>query len=185
MNNKGFTLVELIASFALSSAIIFLLISIVIVVKNIYVNYELKTNLIINQGTLSKVLNEKLIDEEMITHSICSDSNNCHLFYYEDYVIKLFMDNGTVKVYTYETLDYINAHKLSSSDYVSSTDTISYNSKIYYLYNPYVYKLLNGSKIESFNVRDDEYFIVITISIKNKLYLNKDFGLNLVYRKTV
>ena len=185
MNNKGFTLVELVATFALSSAIIFLLISVVIVIKNIYVNYELKTNLIVNQATLSKLLNEKLVDEEMITHSICNDSSNCHLFYYNDYVIKLFLRNSTINVYTYETLDYINNHKTSSSDYVPSSDVINYNLKTYYLYNPYIYKLLNGSKVESLNVREDTNFIVITIPITNKLYLNKDFGINLVYRKPV
>ena len=185
MNNRGFTLVELVATFALSSAIIFLLISVVIVIKNIYVNYELKTNLIINQATLSSVLNEKLIDEEMITRSACNDSNNCNLFYYDDYIVKLFLDRGTVKVYTYETLDYINAHNLSTSDYTPSSDLINYNSKIYYLYNPYIYKLSNGTKIESLNVREDLNFIVIKISIKNKLYLDKDFGINLVYRKPI
>ena len=182
MNNKGFTLVELVATFALSSAIIFLLINVVIVIKNIYVNYELKTNLIINQANLSKVLNDKLIDKEMITHSTCSLDTHCHIFYYDDYALKLFMENGTVKVYNYETYDYINKSP-ASSDYELSTDTIEYNSNIYYLYNTYIYPINNGSIIESLNVIEDSDFIVINIPITNKLYLDKDFGINLIYRK--
>lgn len=183
MNNKGFTLVELVATFALSSAIIFLLINIVIVIKNIYVNYQLKTDLIINQATLSNILNEKIIDKEMITHSTCSSNNTCHIFYYDDYTLKIFFENSTIKVYTYETLDYINSNLVSSSDYELSTDTIEYNSKIYYLYNSYVYSSNLGSTIESLNVQEDNDFIVITIPIKNKLFSDKDFGINLVYRK--
>lgn len=187
MNNKGFTLVELVATFALCSAIIFLLINVVLVIKNIYINYELKTNLIINQATLSNTLNEKIIDKEMITYSPCDSSGSCYIFYYNDYALKLFISNGTIKAYTYGTMEYIDSNKTTTADYEIPSESLEYNNNgnniYYYLYKPYTYTNTRGSTIDTINVIDDENFIVIDIPIENKLFKGKNFGINLVYRK--
>ena len=57
MNNKGFTVVELITTFAVASAIALVLFNIVLIIKNLYSNSNIKTNLLINQGNLSEQFN--------------------------------------------------------------------------------------------------------------------------------
>ena len=72
MNKKGFTLVELITTFALAAVIIAILINIVLIIKDIYVKYEIKTEMLIKQGELNSVINEKIING-VTTFSTCND----------------------------------------------------------------------------------------------------------------
>lgn len=53
-NQKGFTLVELIASFTLALVIMFFLFQIVITVKELYVSSGLKTEMLIRQANLER-----------------------------------------------------------------------------------------------------------------------------------
>ena len=59
MSNKGFTLIELITTFALAAIIAILLINVLISIKNLYFNTNQKTELYINQSNLSSALNSK------------------------------------------------------------------------------------------------------------------------------
>ena len=60
MNKKGFTLIELIMTFALTAVIVTILINIFLVIRDLYNDSDLKTTLIVNQGNLSNALNSKI-----------------------------------------------------------------------------------------------------------------------------
>lgn len=157
MNKKGFTLVELVTTFALSTVIIVILVNIVLVIKNIYTKYELKSNLLIEQSNLSSLINKKIYNNSLVSYEPCNESDFCYIFTFTD---------GT------------------TSTLVVNKDSIRFDS--------YVYKLEGGSvigdlsmKLIDVEVSSEEMnnsFYVIKIPIKNKLYPNEDFGLNIVYQ---
>lgn len=60
MNKKGFTLVELIVSFALISTISIFLFQIVSIISNIYSEKGIKTELILQQSNISNVINKDI-----------------------------------------------------------------------------------------------------------------------------
>lgn len=70
MNNKGFTVVELIASFALTMIISVFLFEVLIEVKDIFVETSIKSNIIEKVGIISK--NIKLNVPKKCSTSSCS-----------------------------------------------------------------------------------------------------------------
>ena len=59
LNKKGFTLIELITTFALASVLIIILINIIIVIKNVYSKNDIRSELLIEQSNLSNLINKK------------------------------------------------------------------------------------------------------------------------------
>ena len=53
MNKKGFTLIELITTFALASVIIVILVNIIGIIKEMYVKTDVKSKLLVEQSNLS------------------------------------------------------------------------------------------------------------------------------------
>ena len=84
MNKKGFTLIELITTFALSTVIIVLLINVVLVIKNVYSKNDIKTSLLIEQSNLSNLINKKLRKGALLSYVTCSDAKFCYNFNYID-----------------------------------------------------------------------------------------------------
>ena len=108
MNKKGFTLVELITTFALAAVIFVILINILVLIKNIYTSSDTKTQLLINQANLSNALNSKLKNENIVSYSECSDSDFCYEFVLsDDSSVKLEVTNSKIKFgdYVYKLVD--------------------------------------------------------------------------------
>lgn len=154
MNKRGFTLIELVTTCALSCVIIILLINIVVILKNTYTKNNIKTNLLINQGNLSNALNSKINRDNMVDHEACSEGLLCYNFtFVNGEAIKLLVEEKKIK------------------------------------FGNYTYSLKEGSKVSNPSIYDEyldintsnDRFMVIKIPIKNKLYPNEDFGINLVY----
>lgn len=82
MNNKGFTLIELITTFALSAVIIIFLINIIVVSKNIYSKNESRSNLIIEQSNLSYMINKKIYNNKYDSYDSCGIG--CYNIAYKD-----------------------------------------------------------------------------------------------------
>ena len=156
MNKKGFTLIELITTFALASVIIVILVNIVVIVKNIYSNDDLKTKLLINQSSLSQALNSKLNNDSIDSYINCSNTEFCFKFNLVDgSQIELKITDNIIKFG-----DYV--YKLEDGVIVD---------------NPSITK----KTISSTNINIDNSFLIINIPIKSKLYKNEDFGINLIY----
>lgn len=156
MNRRGFTLIELITTFALATTIIIILINIVLLIKNIYNQNYIKSTLIIEQSNLSNLINEKLEPGALKSYTPCGDSNYCYnLDFVDGTTIKLVVDEEIIKVNTY-------VYKLPKGTKVE---------------NP----TLELIDVEVTSVGVNNSFLVIKIPIKNKLYPKQDFGLNIVY----
>lgn len=157
MNKKGFTLIELVTTFALASVIIIILVNIIGIIKEIYVKTDVKSKLLVEQSNLSHLINKKFTEDNLESYTACMDTDFCYQFN--------FIDGTSAKL-------------IVGQDYIT--------------FNNYTYKLVNDSTIESTNFEKIEVetidensnnsFLIIEIVIKNKLYKDKDFGINLVYQ---
>lgn len=70
-NNKGFTVVELLASFTLTMIIVVFLFEIVLELKNIYINETIKTESI-NKNAVVATAIHKLLDSPNLSNVQCS-----------------------------------------------------------------------------------------------------------------
>jgi len=156
MNKKGFTLIELITTFALSSVIIVLLINVVVSIRNIYSKTSIKSDLYITQANLSNALNSKLHAEQLDYYTACTDSLFCY-----DFVL---IDGETFRLVVEET-------------------KITVGNQVYELTGKTkaVNPTLNVEYIEQNNTYSGNNILVLKIPIVNELYSNIDFGINLVY----
>ena len=156
MNNKGFTLIELITTFALSAIIVILLINIIIVIKNIYSKTSIKTELYIKQSNLSNIMNEKINKDNLESYEECNDSDFCYIFnLYDGESLKLVIDGNSIKFDNF-------VYKLDSKTSVT---------------NPSV----SEEHISGGPSDKNDSFLIINIPINHSLYPNVDFGINLVY----
>ena len=145
MDNKGLTLVELLVTFALAAIIILVLLNVLIILKKNYEETDKKTHLVVEQSTLSNVLNLRFSKNNLIS------GESCNAFPCEF----VFRDG-------------------------SATLTVEQN-KI--SFDKYTYILDSNSRVENPTIEYNEPYLHIRIPIKNKLYGNEDFGINLVYKK--
>lgn len=154
MNKKGFTLVELVTTFALASIIIILLINVILVMKNLYTEYDIKTQLLINQGNLSKALNSKI--------------NSSNTVYCENCILPVTEEYGEYN------FNLLNVETITLKVTQSS---IKFGG---YVYKAGEGTTIEKPIITVEN-ESDYSFLVIKIPIKNKLYPNEDFGVTVVY----
>ena len=155
MNKKGFTLIELITTFALSTVIIIILLNIISIIKNIYVQNNIKSSLAIEQSNLSKLMNETF-DNKLKYYYSCKDSDDCYIFSFEN------EENANLDVQT---------DKLSFKNYTYKLDK---NTKV-------VTPTLTREYVDIEDVTNEDNFLVINIPIINKLYPKSNFGIDLVY----
>lgn len=157
MNKKGFTLVELITTFALTTVIIVLLINVVVVIKNVYTKSNIKSELYINQSNLSNVLNSKIRRNNLDSYEACSDEEFCYIFnFIKGESIKLTVSEKTIKF----------------GDYVYNLND---ETKVE---NP----TLDVEYVDISDVENTDSFLIINIPIINELYPNINFGVNVVYQ---
>lgn len=158
MNKRGFTLVELITTFALSAVIITILTNIVLIMKNMYNNTSAKTELYINQANLSNYINSKLNNGNLLTYSTCNDSNFCYTFTFSDGTTsRLVITDNKI---TFGDYNYV----LKSNNYVEGES----------------FDILNTAPLSDSTLNDS--IMVINIPIKSKLYPKENFGVNIVYQ---
>lgn len=103
LNKKGLSLVELMVSFALSFVILAYLLNIVLMIKNLYLISDEKTNIMIKQATMIKKIENKLNNINIDSVNTCG--NNCIRFNYDgDKSTDLIVDapNRTIKFDNYK-----------------------------------------------------------------------------------
>ncbi|MBR2832902.1 MAG: hypothetical protein IKE75_00415 [Bacilli bacterium] len=74
MNNKGFTVVELLTSFTLTMIIMIFLFEIVLQVKDIYINSTLKTKVLTQNAIVASTIHDKLKGANI---AYCEDNVSC------------------------------------------------------------------------------------------------------------
>ena len=159
MNNKGFTLVELITTFAITSVIIIILMNVIVIIKDILSNTEIKTELYINQWNLSNAINSRIRNNEnhLIEYDTCEDASFCYMFTFEDYTTSKLMIEDSV---------------ITFDKYVYKLDK---NTKVI---DPTLETIADTS---TSNTHLD--LIVLKIPIKSSIYPDLDFGITSIYLK--
>jgi hypothetical protein len=99
--NKGFTLVEIIVTFSLVSAISFLLFQLILSLKNLYTTSDFKTALLIDQGNMTRRINSDLFSMEFNNLEECGElqttgSKLCYIFTLTDTTSGESVDGATV-----------------------------------------------------------------------------------------
>lgn len=155
--NKGFTVVEMIVSFSVTMVIMVFMFELVILVKDLYVSYGIKTEMLTKQSILSEKINSDLLSKDLIITSQCGE--NCIDFYFSDNTknrLKIDRDKGTFQYGDYTT-------KLISG---SSFGNIKVSTQT--LYN------ITAGKNDS--------ILSISVPIYHKLLANQDFGVTIAYQ---
>ena len=94
---KGFTVVELVVSFVLVSVVSIILFNLIIALKELYVNADIKTSLLNKQGIMTKKIYTDLNNKTLYSIKACGVS--CLTFEYSDKSVELLLDvaGGTIK----------------------------------------------------------------------------------------
>ena len=156
MNNKGFTLVELLVSFVLSMIIVIILFQLIINLKEVYMSSGVKTDLLNKQNLITNKIYSDLLDKTVSSISNCADSNICINFIFSDGISKKIIADESSKTLSYD--DYVI--KLDSNSYFNNVYINTKESGVNDGYN----RLLN-----------------VNIPIYNDLFDDTDFGINIVY----
>lgn len=156
-NNKGFTLVELIASFALALTMMFFLFQIVITVRDLYVSSGVKTELLIRQSNLLKKIGTELNEKALATVTSCGD--DCYQFTYAGGITKELSVNRSTNVVSYD--DY--QMKLGDGSAIGEFS-------------------VNTTTIDGVAAGKKNSILIIKLPITNKISPSRDFGINLVYQ---
>lgn len=138
MNKKGFTTIELIASFSIAMVILIVLFNVVLIMKDSYQNLDGETELLVQKDNLSYTINKKLRDKNLVQLTTCTDATNCYLFTYDDSTFdKLIYDKDkkviTFNSYTFEISDSITANDIKINEHYDDTTSTLYNG--YFIIN--------------------------------------------------
>lgn len=139
MNKKGFTVVELMTTFALVTVISILLIKLTITLKEVYINGDIKTALLTKQGNMTDKIYKDLDENNL--NSLTSCGKNCINFEYETGTKTLKINKN---ILTYDNYSI----KLGDGGYFGTVDISNYDSDIGYYFNlniPIYHKLVKGN----------------------------------------
>ena len=152
-NNKGFTIVELLSTFILSSVIMILLFQLIINLKEIYQSSGMKTDMLNKQYIITNKIYTDLNEKKAVQINNCNSSLLCVDFTFSDGSTKRFEADDIEKTIAYDN----TVIKLNSGSYF---DDIS---------------------ITTTDLQTDENIFNINVPIYNTLLKNENFGINIVY----
>lgn len=157
MNNKGFSTVELVVSFTLTTVIVLFLIEIIFLIKDLYVSIGVKMKLLTKQTTINKIINDDFVSKKVTLATTCGD--NC---------FKFFFDDETSKILSYD----------------KDKKTISYGNYTTSLLSGSKFGNIVVSTSIDVNVKDSNNLngiLNIQIPVYHSLIEKEDFGVNLLY----
>lgn len=130
MKNKGFTTIEMIASFTIAISILVVLFNVVLMLKDNYNEIDSKTELLVSRDNLSYAINKKFKDKIITEVSRCEDKDNCFIFTYQDTTSDtLYYDQAKNKItfddYTFLVTDDFKVDDINIvENYDTSTSTV-------------------------------------------------------------
>jgi hypothetical protein len=157
MNKKGFTVIELIVSFGLTTIVVLLLFQMLLTLKDFYISSAFKSQLYNRQALISSKINNDLKNKEIKIILKCGDY--CLNFIFEDETSKKMIVDNQNNIFTY-------------GDYSTKLlDGSSFGE--FYIQNEKVIGLPLTAEYDS--------FIEIKVPIYHPL-LKDDFGISMVYQ---
>lgn len=155
---KGFTTVELLVSITLVTVIVFFLIELIFVMKNIFTDSGIKTKLLAKQALISEKINYDFRNKQLLIATKCGD--NCAEFLFSD---------GTQKMLTYDR----ESLELSYGNFKESLVKGSEFGNI----------TISSETIAIANTIDTNNGILsIHMPVSSKYFPDQDFGINVVYQ---
>lgn len=104
MKNKGFTVVEMLSAFTLSSIIIIILFQLIINLKELYMSSGIKTELLNKQYLMTNKIYSDLNEKQIVSIDSCINMEKCISFTYSDGLVKnleIDEENKTIKYDNY------------------------------------------------------------------------------------
>ncbi len=138
MSKKGFTVIEILASFSIALTILIVLFNIVIIMKDNLSSVNVKTNLLVEKDNLSYNINKKLREKELASLTTCNEGDKCFLFTYsDDSSDKLVYSNAdktiTFNNYTFEITDDMKVESPNITEHYDTMSSTTYNG--YFILN--------------------------------------------------
>ena len=173
MNNRGITTIELITSFVLASVIFVILFNVVLMIKDVYSENGIKTELLINQANLSTSLNEKINNDHTLLEPSFNYDSEKEIY---TYIFNVDGEDISLNICIKENNQYISfnnyTYELSDKVYI---DTPIINDGI---------KIGDSDFVYTVGVTDEAVFntmLVIDIPIKSKK-VDGNYGVKVVYQ---
>ena len=157
MNKKAFTVVELIVTFALTMTIAVFLFQIIMALKDLYISYGTKTELLNKQSLISYQINNAFSNKKIKNITKCG-SYCLNFIYADDSTDKLFLDKDNL-VFQFGDYKVILPDGSSFGD----IDVNVYISPV-------------------FDSNHNDSILSINIAIYNSLLKNQNFGVSAVYQ---
>lgn len=155
MKNKGFTVVELIVSFCLVTAISIMLFQIIISLKELYISGDIKTTLLNKQGIMERKIYDDLNSNSLTSITSCGVS-----------CLNFSFNNGDQK----KLLIDVGANSLTYDTYSMKLIKGSYFGQVAFSNEENVGGLASNKNS----------ILTITIPIESKLLPNENFGIQIV-----
>ena len=157
MNKKGFTVVELIVSFALTMLVVTFLFEMIISLKDIYVESGIKSQLLNKQAIISSKVNNDFKNKTIKIALKCG--SGCLNFFFDDNSsTKLIVDtNSNLFTYGNYTTKLIDGSSFGAFD-------------------------IRNETVLGVNSGDNDSFVIIKIPISHPLLKTDDFGINITYQ---
>lgn len=124
-DNKGFTVIEIIVSFSLTMVVLLVIFQLVVMLKNVYTNEGVKTELLIKQGLIVQNIDREFSTKVLKSVTTCSTGDGCYVFtFVDDSVSKLTYDKST-KILNFGgyTTKLINGSSFGDLKITKKTDT--------------------------------------------------------------
>ena len=156
-NNKGFTVIELISSFVLISLIVALLFEVLFIIKNLYTDSGIKTELLVKQALISEKINDEFNSKNIMVASKCGST--CINFTFTDGTsseLSFDRNENTFKYGNYKT------KLIDGSEYGNINVTTE--------------------TVVDVPVGLNDSVVKIEIPIYHKLIKQQNFGINIVYQ---
>lgn len=144
---NGFTVVEMVVSFSVTMIIMVFMFELVILVKDLYVSYGVKTELLTKQAILSEKINSDLLSKDLLITTQCGD--NCIDFYFSDNTknrLKVDRSTGNFQYgnYTTKLISGSSFGNIKISTQTLYNVTAGKNDSILSIDVPVYHKLLKG-----------------------------------------
>ncbi len=121
-NQKGFTVIELLASFTLTMIIVVFLFEIVLELKDVYVNNSLKTRVIDKNALIATNINTKL-SKKYISAASCA-SNRCTVTYLDGSSDQITVEPDGVTIGTKQKIAMPEGAEIENAILTASTVTL-------------------------------------------------------------
>ena len=143
-NNKGFSILELIVSFTISTVVIITLFQIILVLKELYEKSAIKTSILNKQNIIVDLIYTDILESGLSSVSSCEPiDSKC---------VKFNFFNGLSKELKYSAGDSVISYDSYLTNVLGGTTVenfeFSLNNEVYYVRVPITHKLFNNEKFD-------------------------------------